>query len=385
MGRDQGGDSIHHCWIFARYDWIGITEVSMKNLVIGLGVSGMAALRWLLDRGEQVVAVDRSEFDGPFDFDRVVVSPGVPPQHPLYARAVALGIPVVGEAELALSVCSQSCIGITGTNGKSTTVMQITHILNYCGKRAVAAGNIGKPIIEVVGGDEILVVELSSYQLETMHTAVFDAAAILNISPDHLERHGSMEAYSAAKWRIRDLVKKGGLFLEGLDNNLEYVRAITRHFGVSDDEYEMALACFVGLPHRVEKFKEVEGISFYNDSKGTNVAATIYAVNKIEAPIILLAGGVDKGSSYREWLEPFSGKVKEVILFGEAAGKIASDLAGFVKTRQVDGLEMATEVAWGLAVPGDAIVLSPGCSSFDQFKNFEERGTLFKQFVEEIT
>ena len=218
----------------------------MKNLVIGLGVSGVAAAMWLLDRGEEVVGVDKRTLDLPFevfgddynfesfDFDRVVASPGVSPEHPLYRRAIELGIEVVGEAELALRECTQRCIGITGTNGKSTAVMQIAHILNQCGMQALAVGNIGTPIIEVVGGDEILVIELSSYQLETMHSQVFEVAAILNITPDHLERHKTMEAYAKAKWRIADLVCEDGLFLEGLSENLEYVRAITQHFGVSE-------------------------------------------------------------------------------------------------------------------------------------------------------
>ncbi|MCI5053016.1 MAG: Mur ligase family protein [Simkaniaceae bacterium] len=327
----------------------------MRVKVLGRGVSGMAAIRYLQRHGHEIVEEGQ---------ELVVISPGIKPQGG-----------EIAEVELALRDVRQPCIGITGTNGKTTTVLMVEHVLNRCGKRAIACGNIGLPVCDVVGGNEILVIELSSFQLETMHSKVFDVGAVLNVTPDHLDRHGTMEAYRAAKYRLKDLVH--GEFFDGLGTNESFARAICAHFGVNDESFSEALLDFKRPEHRLEFVKEVDGISYYNDSKGTNVASTIFATEQIEKPIVLLVGGKDKGLDFSHWSKL---NVKEVIAFGEAAEKIC----GFVEAKLARNLEEAFHLGRKQAISGDAVLLSPGCASFDEFKNYEERGKKFKSLCEEL-
>ncbi len=355
-----------------------------KTLVIGLGKSGMGAVEFLVKRGDQVVAVDRMEPEfSLFDFDLVVVSPGVPPENVLYQRAIREGIEVIGEAELAFREIKNRVIGVTGSNGKSTTVAMIAHILNRSGRRARALGNIGTALITAVGDlgqDEIVVAELSSFQLETMKTKVLDVAMILNVTPNHLDRHGTMENYYKAKLRIGELVKEGGAF--GVSHTVpggDFVRFACLQMGLTEEEIVRGMEGFKPLPHRLEFVGEVKGVKCYDDSKATTMDAVSYAVKKIGCNIILIAGGRHKGGSFSIWNESFPGRVKAIILLGEAKEVIAKELVLDIPIYFVQSLDLAIEKGLQVASQGDNLILSPGCSSYDMFLNFEKRGEAFKQ------
>jgi len=365
----------------------------MKYLVLGIGKSGAAAFDHLWEKGEEVFGVDRKFTHArppfypedfifePFDFDQIILSPGIRTDHPICQRAVREGIEIIGEVELALRNYDGPCIGVTGTNGKTTVVSMCTHVLNSCGKKAYAVGNIGRGVINAPK-DGILVIELSSYQLETMHSRVFDSGAILNITPDHLDRYESMDEYRRVKMRLIPLVK-GPCFVNKDWSNKEYAFRLVEPFGVEREAFNLAISTFKKPEHRIEFVKEVDGISFYNDSKGTNVASVAFAVSQMEGSTIVIAGGVHKGEPYTALQEPFREKVRHLFVFGQAASLIASDLRDSVAITEVKTLAEAFALAKRLARPGEAVLLSPGCSSFDQFANFEERGLRFKELVNE--
>lgn len=398
-----------------------------KVLVIGLGISGLAVVDYLLKRGHQVVAIDKKPKSGVgcevfpddhvfdrLDFDLVVVSPGVSPTHPLYRQAILEGVELVGEAELALRAMNNKIVGVTGSNGKSTTTMLIAHILNRAGYRARPLGNIGTALISAVDSlesDEIVVAELSSFQLETMTTKLFDISMILNLTPNHLDRHQTMENYFLAKRKIGELVKEGGFFgvdkecakrLQGISYsiveecvvekipkefrhlapNIAFARFACLHLGLTDEEIFSGLLGFQCLPHRLEFVGRFNGVSCYNDSKATTMEAVSYAVKTIGENIVLIAGGRHKGGSFSVWNESFLGKVKAIILLGEAKNLIASELCLNIPIYFVDSLDEAIEKGLQVAKQGDNLVLSPGCASFDMFLNFEQRGELFKQGLE---
>ncbi len=368
-----------------------------KALIVGLGISGKAALEYLEREGWEVVAVD-SKRDPPhvlpdttefvvFDFNLVVVSPGIAMSHPLYIRAQKEGVEIVGEMELALRHLNNSMIGVTGSNGKSTTVSLIAHVLNESGRKARAVGNIGTPLLSLVGNvdpEEILVLEISSFQLETLSSRKLTCAAILNINPNHLDRHKTMEEYIRLKQKIKTLVQEGGVYYEnlGLDNAV-YVRAITAYFGVDEKSFQEALITFAPLPHRLEYVGEIQGIPCYNDSKATTPEAVSYAVRTLEKGIILIAGGRNKGCSFSSWNETFCGKVKKILLLGESKELIKKQLQLDIPISLVDSLESAVEKGLQCAEIGDTLLLSPGCASYDMFLNFEKRGEMFKKIVSE--
>jgi UDP-N-acetylmuramoylalanine--D-glutamate ligase len=389
-----------------------------KVLVVGLGLSGLSVVDYLLKKGIEVVGVDKShkEIEGcqvfsdefefrEFDFDLVVVSPGISQDHLIYQRALLEGVKIMGEAELALSQMKKhKIIGVTGSNGKSTTVMLITHVLNMCGKKARALGNIGKPLISAVDEldeDEIVVAELSSFQLETMTEKLFDVAVILNLTPNHLDRHKTMENYFLAKRKIAESLKENGLFYIGesilenyehmlagfsynviCDQLMEFVKNICLHFGLSEEEVIEAAKTFKSLPHRLEFVCEIGGVRCYNDSKATTMDAVSYAVKKLEKDVILIAGGRHKGGSFSIWNESFPGRVKAIILLGEAKELIASELSLKIPIYFVESLEKAIEKGLQVAKPRDNLILSPGCSSYDMFLNFEKRGEAYKKGLE---
>jgi|JI9StandDraft_1071089.scaffolds.fasta_scaffold18567_2 UDP-N-acetylmuramoylalanine--D-glutamate ligase len=367
--------------------------IKRKVLVIGAGISGRAAITYLEEKGFAVTVVDKKSsaavladttIFSPFDFDFVVVSPGIPKSHPLYKTAIEKGIEVVGEMELALRELPNRMIGITGSNGKSTTVSTVAHILQECGYKARAVGNIGIPLLSLVGEvdpDEILVLEISSFQLETMYARKLEIGAILNITPNHLDWHSDMEDYRRAKYRIRELVKEGGAFYDGLLDNRAYVRKITVHFGIREELFEKALHSFKGLPHRMEYVCEIEGISCYNDSKATTPEAVSYAVERLEKNIILIAGGKNKGCSFSSWSDSFRGKVKALILFGASKDVIEREVKIEAPVLVVNSLEEAVEKGLQCASIGDNLLLSPGCASYDMFENFEKRGEAYKQLL----
>jgi UDP-N-acetylmuramoylalanine--D-glutamate ligase len=416
----------------------------MKVLVIGFGKSGQSAYALLQHQGHEVVAVDKDPKVAPpcdvkvSDFDFVVVSPGVPQADPWYAEARRLGLEVVGEAELALREAKQPIIGITGTNGKTTVTLLVEHVLKCAGKKARALGNVGSPLAAYFihpDPEEIIVAEISSYQLETLHSKVFDAGVILNITPDHLDRYSGMEEYAKAKCHLYNCLKEGAPFYVNIELLREYhpllkgeyrtygsssgaflwtdkylvkelekiayflpmryrdmgihesenvlaAWALCRHFDVTNDAFLQALESFQKPAHRIEFVATIGGVSYYDDSKGTNIDATMHAIESMSGPVVLIAGGVDKGSSYAPW-KRFQGKVRKIIAMGEAAEKICQELNIVFPVEIVPTMDQAVDLAKEIAKPGDAVLLSPGCSSFDMFRDYAHRGEEFKRRVKE--
>lgn len=437
-------------------------------LVLGLGISGRAVAKFLLNRKAAVVAMDR-QIDllikhpdmqeliqnglsvvpettslKMSTFDLVVVSPGISTSHPYYQAAQAAGIEVIGEIELACRFIKQPFLAITGTNGKTTTTLLTAHVLNQNGKLARALGNLGTPLIseidssDLIVDQQIFVVELSSFQLDTLHEKVVDAGAILNITPDHLDRYSSMKAYAAAKFHLKDCLKpKGKLYLfektyheyKNLVNecpiilygyskacslradkefvymgkndqfklpqdyvgkeshdveNMMAAYGLCKEMGISSDQFLQALSTFKKPAHRIEFVRSLKDVAFYDDSKGTNIDAVIRAVESLKGEIILIAGGVDKGAAYTPWIQAFGGRVKGVFAIGQAANKIKTDLASHISVKECPTLEAAVKNAMSLAKPGQVVLLSPGCSSFDMFRDYAHRGEEFKRIVNEL-
>ena len=403
-----------------------------KALVIGLGVSGLAAAEFLQKQGFDVTGVDRNDQalkNRPFkvlnekavetlcSFDLVVVSPGVSPQHPLYQQAIDQNIEVIGEVELALRFTINPILAVTGTNGKTTVTMMVTHVLNACGIPAKSVGNIGKPFTELLGSDPtvVWVLELSSYQLETLQSQKIDAGVILNITPDHLDRYSSLIAYAKAKIRLQQCIKPEGMLfvhdqvlnqyqelfmsqehvapflpmahkcmIDHYEENRFAAFSLCQRMGVTLEQFEKAVNSFKAPSHRLEFVRVVNGVRYINDSKGTNIDAVKRAVESIQGDIILIAGGVDKGASYEPWSAVFAHKVKAAVLIGEASTAIDKEIGEFIETYFAETLKDAVIQANMLASDGDTVLLSPGCSSFDMFRNYEERGNMFKDLVAAI-
>lgn len=436
-----------------------------RVVVIGMGMSGRSAAEFLIAHGALVHGVDRDphllsthpeihtlqqrgltiQFEKDCQdltlFDLVVLSPGVPLQHPLVQLAQRLALPIIGEIELGCQFAQNPMIGITGTNGKTTVTLLITHVLKHCGQLAHALGNVEIPftreLLNLPPSDSIIL-ELSSYQLETLHQPCLESALLLNITPDHLERHGTMEAYAQAKCRIERCLKAQGhlymeekawqqygslcrekiprlygyhptsfiytdlqaVFCQGnkvfelplvLRNkkthdleNLLAAYAICANRGISAAHFLEAWQSFKKPLHRIEFVTAYQGITYYDDSKGTNVDAVSRAVQLLEGPIILIAGGVDKGSTYAPWLEEFKNKVKSICAIGQAAAKIQTQLAGHFPVIIFSSLEEAVHYAAQEAEQGDKVLLSPGCASFDMFKDYAHRGREFQRIVHEL-
>lgn len=382
----------------------------------------------LLERGESVVAFDdrpeacanykvpiQNSLEG---VSELIISPGVRLSHPLVQEAVRRNVPVTGEVEFGLRQISQICIGVTGTNGKTTVTEMIAHGLRELKRPVYLLGNGGVPLISYAGKmerDAIVVLELSSFQLETMKSKALDAAIILNITDDHIDWHGSFDNYARAKWRIKELLKlrskllvndqlqlshpivfKAGStctienetflesFFEGvrghhLENLLAALWALNQ-VNVPYEEGKRVLKSYKVQEHRIEFVRKIGDVPYYNDSKGTNTDATLRAVQSFDQPIWLIAGGVDKGLDFSLWREPFAGKVKGLFLIGQAAGKIERQLEGFFSKR-CGSLEEAVSLAAEKASSGELVLLSPGCSSFDQFRSYADRGDRFKEAV----
>lgn len=409
------------------------------HVVLGLGVTGRAVAEFLLDRNEKVVGIEKNlnekhkalldkglKVFGEGDFTPLEkggtlhLSPGIPHTHPVVKEAKRLLMSLIGEIEFALQYCKRPLVGVTGTNGKTTVTLLVDHVLNKCGIPSEPLGNIGMPLISKIDGDKVGVLELSSYQLEEITTRALKGAALLNITPDHLDRYESFQAYAATKFHIQNLLLPDGKFIveretaknfqslihntptiysaedpyfldEGKRNkshdreNLIAAFLLTQIFGVSEKEFLEAVKSFKKPPHRIEFVRELNGITFWDDSKGTNIDATLRAVEVMEGPVVLIAGGVDKGYPYTSWGIPFKGKVKEVICFGEAKDKIRSDLSGFVPSSTVMSLNEAVQYAYKLGDKGDHVLLSPGCSSFDMFRDYMDRGEQFKSLVRSLS
>ncbi|MBA2369198.1 MAG: UDP-N-acetylmuramoyl-L-alanine--D-glutamate ligase [Candidatus Protochlamydia sp.] len=432
-----------------------------KVLVIGMGLSGRSAATFLLQQGAQVIGIDRdsallknnpqilklkeaglsvqheNEIDSLASFNLAILSPGISRTHPIVQQALSDNIELIGEIQLGCRHAKQPLIGITGTNGKTTVTLLVAHVLNQNGFSAKALGNIGEPLAQemsYLGSEEIIVLELSSQQLESLGGPFLEQGVILNITPDHLDCYSTMEDYAAAKLSMQGCMKPGGklwveqstfegyaplfhspvslfgytpdclvftdlkaVYLEGsksfdlpsslngkmshdLDNTLAAF-ALCSSRGISGEHFKKSLMTFQKPPHRIQFVIEKKGVRYYDDSKGTNVDAVIKAVCSIEGPIVLIAGGVDKGSSYTPWLQPFKDKVKYICAIGQAAAKLEGQLAGEIPVFILANLEHAVRKAEGLAEKGGAVLLSPGCASYDMFKNYVQRGEEFQRLV----
>ena len=451
--------------------------MDLKNkrvLVVGLGKSGISAALFLRRQGARVTVSDsrsavalakeipalleagimvESGGHGLLTFrrqDLIVVSPGVPMDTPEVKQVVGFGLPVIGELELASRYLQGQIVAITGSNGKTTTTTLVGKILSDAGLPALVGGNIGLPVIDLVeksAAETTSVLEVSSFQLETIEEFHPKIAVVLNITPDHLDRHGSFEAYAAAKTRITEnqgaddfLVLNGedkatqmvalktkaqifwfsgrrpikqGAFVHGESvvflgreggkaepvmpvaeiplkgaHNVENVLAAVvaaRLAGVAAEQIRASVAEFKAVEHRLELVKNVRGVEFYNDSKATNVDAAMKAVASFQGGIHLILGGKDKNSDYGLMAELLKERVKAVYTIGSAAEKIERQLAGVVKMVSAGTMQVAVADAAVAAVPGDVVLLAPACSSFDQFENYEHRGQVFRQLVSELS
>jgi UDP-N-acetylmuramoylalanine--D-glutamate ligase len=405
-----------------------------RALVVGLARSGLAAASALAERGGQVVASDRSSdldagrlgglgvelhlgteeealLEG---VDLVVKSPGVPAESPLVASARTRKIPIWSEVELGyrLLPAGARLIGVTGTNGKTTTTELLGAILRAAGRPAEVAGNVGRALTdaaESADADTWIACELSSFQLEDVHTLSCDVAVLLNLEPDHLDRHGSFDAYRSAKLRIferaRTKVVPRGFGIDGVEfsaddplpaeplipgrHNRENAAAATaaaRAAGVPDDAIAEALRTFVGVPHRLELVRELRGVRWVNDSKATNTAAARRGIAAYDAPLRLILGGSLKGEDFAPFVQELPENVRSIYLVGAAADELgtALDAAGRAYVRAGD-LPTAVARAAADAEPGDVVLLSPATASYDQFANFEDRGDTFRRLVEELS
>jgi UDP-N-acetylmuramoylalanine--D-glutamate ligase len=383
----------------------------MRALVYGLARSGQAVARRLNEHGDDVVLVDRSlgnelELDLLDGVDVLVKSPGVPGERPLVTIARERGVPVWSEIELAwrLLPAGTRLVGVTGTNGKTTTTELLGAIFRAAGRDVAVAGNVGTPLASVRSADWI-VCELSSFQLEDVETLACDVAVLLNLEPDHLDRHGSFDAYREAKLRIferaRAKVVPRGMGLDGIEfaaddplpaepllrgaHNRENAAAATaaaRAAGVDDDAIAHGLREFVGVPHRLELVAEGGGVRYVNDSKATNVAAAKRALAAYaDEPVHLILGGSLKGEDFRPLTDAIGPNVRSIHLIGEAAGQLAAVLAA----HDDETLERAIGHAAAEAQPGDVVLLSPACASYDQFENFEQRGEEFRRLSRSLT
>ena len=442
----------------------GVELNGARVLVLGLARSGLAAVGLLALNGARVTAADSRPLDqiagaadalrsigavvftlqtgdAAKDHDLVVISPGVPADALVLVAARRAGIPVIGEVELASYFLQGPIIGVTGSNGKTTTTSLIGHILRESGIAAQMGGNIGTPPSAMVASsrrDQWNVLELSSFQLETISNFRAQVGVCLNVTPDHLDRHGSMEAYAGAKRRLFETQTAGGFavlnaddircvsfaatmpsrplwfslhnpvdpglwrdsggrllfdgepFLQAADiplrglHNVENVLAAAgaaRLAGASLLQIAAAVKTFPGVEHRLERVLTVNGVEYFNDSKATNVDAALKAIDAFGAGLWIILGGKDKGGDYRLLREPLGAKAHAALLVGAASEKIASQLAGAVPLVHCETVGEAVRHAHANAKQNDVVLLAPACASFDQFDNFEHRGRVFKDLV----
>ena len=445
-----------------------------KILVVGMGKSGIAAVQALLKLGAVVSVYDRKnedqidiqliqylknknvtcyfdeEPDNTGDLDMVVISPGVPTDTGFVQKARDAGAEVIGELEIAYRVGKGKYIAITGTNGKTTTTTLVGEIFKNSGRKTYVVGNVGVAVISkalCTTQDDWLVTETSSFQLETTKYFKPEVSALLNITPDHMDRHKTLENYAQAKARIfrnqdenqyfvvnyddeesyklaaqckakvipfsrKSVLELGCFVLDGdivirnekgqcidicsMDelkipgaHNLEnaLAAAATGYFsGISSEVIGKTLREFEGVEHRLEFSGEVDGVRFVNDSKGTNPDASIKAIEAMKEKIILIAGGYDKGSDYEDFINAFQGRVKHLILLGKTAPKIkeTAERLGFTDITMAKDMDECVKIGYKLASPGDTVLLSPACASWDMYTCFEQRGEHFKNCVRDL-
>jgi len=406
----------------------------LKGLILGKGKSGRAAAE-LLGRLNISFSFfqDGQDYPDLRNFDFAVKSPGFPPEHPLVKKIKETPLPILGEVELAARFTCGRLVGITGTNGKSTTTAIVYNALKTLGYKTFIGGNFGIPASSFAlqtDSSSTSVLELSSFQIEDLISARFEVGAILNITPDHLNRYPSLSHYAQAKLKLLHhsdflvvnaddpilstlrgdslitfsakgkpadfylhsghiiskrfglKVKTENLPLKGLHNLENYLcsAAILSLLGLSAEEIERSLPSFTGLPHRTERVATVNGIEFVNDSKSTNVDSLKKALLSFEN-IVLIAGGSDKGLDFSPLLPIVKDRVKSIVAIGETAPLFEKLFKEVVSVKLAQDMEEAVELAFKLASAGDTVLLSPGCASFDMFKNYEERGELFKRAV----
>jgi UDP-N-acetylmuramoylalanine--D-glutamate ligase len=448
----------------------GIELAGKRVLVVGLARTGIATALFCAARGARVTASEELDEARVADAaaklraagvalelgahrhetflaqDLIIPSPGVPYGMEHLAAARTERIPVWSEIELAWRFLRGRLIAVTGSNGKTTTTSLIGHILETAGLPTLVGGNIGTPLIsrvETSSDATVTVAEVSSFQLETIVAFRPDIAALLNLTPDHLDRHASLEEYAQAKARVfenqaeRDaaivnaddpgaaalapsrpgvwwfsrtrrvaegayvrgedvvfrregaetiLLRRNDIGLRG-EHNLENVlaaAAATFLAGVNPSAIAAGVRSFAGVEHRLEFVAEINGVSFFNDSKATNVDATLKALDAFAGGLLVILGGKDKGSDYTLLREPLRRGARGVLLIGAAAEKIGTQLDNVVPAEQSVTLDRAVRRAFAQAQPGDTILLAPACASFDQFDNYEHRGRVFKQVVREI-
>ncbi len=442
-----------------------------KVLVAGTGLSGIAAAELLVEQGIEIVLYDGNEHLTEADIAAkseklcgvpliagtlsekeaaqcsiAVLSPGIPVDAPVAETLRSRGVEIWGEVELAFRFAKGKVIAITGTNGKTTTTTLVGEIMKRHCDDVQVAGNIGIPYTSIAGqtGEHtVTVAEISSFQLETAVTFCPQVSAILNITPDHLNRHHTMECYTAVKesvtrnqkpgqtcvlnyedeelrrfgqslnlnviyfssrrslkeglylkdgiiyladhHKIREVIRVSELHLPGIHNyeNVMAATAISLACGVPLEKIVSVLKTFQGVEHRIEYVAEIEGVCYYNDSKGTNPDAAIQGIRAMSRPTYLIGGGYDKQSVYDAWIEAFDGKVKKLVLIGETKEKIAQAAKekGFSDIVLCGDLPEAVDFCHSQAKAGEAVLLSPACASWDMFKSYEERGRVFKESV----
>jgi UDP-N-acetylmuramoylalanine--D-glutamate ligase len=442
-----------------------------RVLVVGLGKSGVASAIFLKDRGARVSVSDaKTEDQLPSaipalldkgisvetgghgertfrDQDLIVVSPGVPSDVPQLEKARAQGIPIIGEVELATRFLKGHIVAITGSNGKTTTTALLGEVIGMGGYEVLVGGNIGTPAISLVSeatSDTYNVLEISSFQLESIESFHPEIAIVLNITPDHLDRHHNFDAYVLAKARIfenqtaqdhavlnaddptcaglagktraqvrwfsrskevergafvregkilardesgdQEVMPASGITLKGA-HNLENVLAAVcagRIVGCEPHRIRRAVEEFKAVEHRLEYVTTIRGVEYYNDSKATNVDATIKALESFSGNIHIILGGKDKGSDYSVLKDLLRARAKRVYTIGAAAEKIESQIAGAVPVLRAETLETAVKRAAESAAAGDIVLLAPACASFDQFESYEHRGRVFKEAVQAL-
>lgn len=441
-------------------DWRGL-----RVTVFGLARSGLATIELLREAGARLRGADvrpaaempeaAAELDRlgvPFiaqgeaavgDCDVAILSPGVRPDLPLFVRARAEGVRVMGDVEAAAPFLQGPIAGITGSNGKTTCTALTGHLMREAGLAAQVGGNIGTPVAAMVGASrpgQWNVLELSSFQLEMTNTLRVNIAAVLNVTPDHLDRHGTFENYTAAKQRIllnqraedavvlnfeneitRGFAERGpgrvywfnaggpverGFWMEGADlaacgrawmkageiplrgrHNIENVlaSACCAHLaGVPLEALRGGVMSFPGVEHRIEYVRTVKGVAYYNDSKATNVDAAMKALESFDRGLWVILGGLDKKGEYGLLAPLLAGRAKAVLLIGSAAGIIAEQLGGAVRVERCGDLAAAIALASREARSGDVVLLAPACASFDQFSGYEHRGRVFKDLVAKL-
>jgi UDP-N-acetylmuramoylalanine--D-glutamate ligase len=444
-----------------------IIDLTNKKIsIIGAGRSGVSAAEIIKSRGGvpfisdnatikdsglasrlqalNIIAEFGGHTDKAFDCDLMIVSPAVSADADVIANAKSKGIKVWPEIELAYRLCRGKIIGITGSNGKTTTTALTGEMLKNAGLPTFVCGNIGFPFIDIaekVPEDGYAVVELSSFQLEQIDSFHSDISVFLNLTPDHLDRHKSLDIYISAKMRIFENQAAGDLAVVNFDD--EVVRescarlvarthwfSIRRSFedsvwavpdgaiyamgeqiiksielkikgehnlsnacaavaaaigaGVPKNKIAETLKSFSGVEHRLEPVRLIGGVSFINDSKGTNVDSVFWALKAVSAPVILIAGGKDKAGDFSVLNDLISKKVRTIVLIGQAANKMETAWGKIVTCLKASSMDEAVRTAYGNAVSGDTVLLSPACASFDMFDNYEHRGRVFKKIVMEL-